>query len=28
MKLPVNEQVIHLFLGVYPPVVFVCYAQL
>ena len=28
MKLPVNEQVIHLFLGVYPPVVFARYTQL
>jgi hypothetical protein len=28
MKLPVNEQVIHLFLGVYPLEVFVRYAQL
>jgi len=28
MKLPANEQVIHLFLGNYPPVIFVRYAQL
>ncbi|MEY3565752.1 MAG: hypothetical protein RJA23_1922, partial [Bacteroidota bacterium] len=28
MKLPVNEQVIHLFLGVYPPVFSARYAQL
>jgi len=28
MKSPVNEQVIHLFLGVYPPVVFARHTQL